>query len=171
MSTRGSIARDPEAARRAADRERKRPPVSGDPHFDAVKRGQPGNAVVVSAPDGAPAFWLVPFEIDGRVCGVARVELTSAVSQIATFGSGPDDRGAWPDASFFERPPRTLVAQAAERHPTLRVDTARLSYDGTPGKWGWRIDTGTGGVVVFITPVGWYAHESERPADPDREGR
>ena len=181
MSTRGSIAPDREAARRAADRERSRPPVSSDPRFEAVRRGQVGSAVPVSSPDGAPAFWLVPFELDGRACGVARVELTSAVSQIATFGSGPADRGAWPEASFFEHPPPGLVAQAAERHPTLESSTARLSYDGTPAKWGWRIDTRPGefedpplsgqeGTVVFITPGGWYTRAVRRAAGANREG-
>jgi hypothetical protein len=144
--------------------------VSDDPQFAAVRRGQIGSPVLVSSPHGAPAFWLVPFHIDGHACGIARVELTAGVSQIATFGSGPDDRAAWPDLSFFDRPPTQFLSEAMQRHPTLRVDAARLSYDATPAKWGWRIETRDGATVVFITPGGWYGSTSRRSSDPNREG-
>jgi len=75
--------------------------VSEDPEFEAVRTAAAGSAALVSSPDGAPAFYLVPFEIDGRACGIARVELSAKVSHVSTFGSGPRDRDAWPDVSFF----------------------------------------------------------------------
>jgi len=170
MSTPGSTALDPEAARRAADRERRRPPVSEDPQFEAVRRAGVGSAALVSSPDGAPVFCLVPFEIDGRACGVARVELSATASHVSTFGSGPRDREAWPDVSFFEHPSAALVAEATRQHPTLQLKTARLSYDGAPAKWGWRIETADGATVVFITTGGWYARKAGQTVTPEREG-
>ena len=169
MSTPGSTALDPGAARRAADRERGRPPVSEDPEFEAIRTAAAGSAALVSSPDGAPAFYLVPFEIDGRACGIARVELSAKVSHVSTFGSGPRDRDAWPDVSFFEQPSAALLAEANRRYPTLQ-NTARLSYDGTPAKWGWRLETVSGSTVVFITTGGWYARNAGQTVDPNREG-
>ncbi len=129
-----------------------------------------GSPALVSSPDGAPAFWLVPFERDNRACGVARVDLSGVVSQVATFGSGPRDREAWPDMSFFEHPPPALVAEAMRQHPSLHAETARLSYDGTPAKWGWRIEARGTPTLVFISPSGWYARDASRTPDAHREG-
>jgi len=144
--------------------------VSDDPQFEAVRRAGVGSPALVSSPDGAPEFCLVPFEIDGRACGVARVELSAKVSHVSTFGSGPRDRDAWPDVSFFEHPSAALLAEAARQHPTLQLKTARLSYDGIPAKWGWRIETVGGATVVFITTGGWYTRNVGRTVTPNREG-
>jgi hypothetical protein len=159
---------DSSRIRTAADRARARPPVSGDPRFDAVGHAGTGTPALVTGPDGAAAFWLVPYDIDGRAPGMARVSLDASRVDVSVFG-GATDRAAWLDTSFFSVPPENLLRAVEAAHPGTRWQAPRLSYDGSPHKWGWRLDADPrGGLVVFLTPGGWYAARSA--GDPGREG-
>jgi hypothetical protein len=141
-----------------------------DPRFAAVRRAAAGTPALVSAPDGSPAYWLVPFDLDGRACGVARVMLDARQVDVSAFGAGPADHAAWPAVDYFARAPGDLVAAAAARHAGLRFAPPRLSYDGSPHKWAWRLETEPPGpLVVFITPAGWYASQGG-PPPAGREG-
>lgn len=170
MSRRESPAPDANAARRAADEVRHKPPVSTDPQFGAVRRASTGAPAIVSDPDGAPAFWIVPYALDDRACGFARVDLQGRVGQVVTFGGGPDDRASWLALAFFAEPPRPSLEEARSRYPGLRAPAATLSYDGNPSKWGWRIDADQDALTIFVTPGGWYTCGSGRTSDPMREG-
>jgi hypothetical protein len=126
---------------------------------------------MVSAPDGTPAYWIVPFYLGARACGFARIDLMGRVSGVATFGSGPADSANWPEVAFFERPPAALVTDARTRYRDLKLERASLSYDGNPSKWGWRIESGQDDrTLVFITPAGWYARGPRDGPDAAREG-
>jgi hypothetical protein len=126
---------------------------------------------MVSAPDGTPAYWVVPFVLEERMCGFALIDRNGRVVQIATFGGSPTDSASWPEVAFFERPPAALVSSARSQYPDLRLEDAALSYDGSPSKWGWRIESGVGdGTLLFVTPAGWYARPPGSVPDRTREG-
>ncbi len=171
MSIPGSPApSDAGRAQVAADRARLKPPVAADPRFDAVRRAETGTPALVRAPDGSPAYWLVPFDLDGRACGVARVGLDARQADVSAFGSGTADDAAWPGVGFFARVPADLADAARASHPGLRWVPPLLSYDGSPHKWAWRIEADPpGALVIFITPGGWYA-SSAAPPSQGREG-
>jgi hypothetical protein len=171
MSTPGSPApSDAVRAQAAADRARLKPPVAADPRFDAVRRAETGTPALVRAPDGSPAYWLVPFDLDGRACGVARVALDARHVDVSTFGPAAADHGAWPHIGFFARVPADVVDAASASHPGLRWAPPLLSYDGSPHKWAWRVEAESpGALVIFITPGGWYVSPAA-PLPEDREG-
>jgi hypothetical protein len=143
--------------------------VSVDPGFAAVRQARVGAPALVTAPDGSPDHWLVPFELDGAVCGMARVDVEARRADVSTFGQGASDRAAWIDPSFFASPPERAVREIAARYPDLAWSAPRLSYDASPHKWGWRLDAvPASGPTLFITPGGWYSRRA--PTDPGREG-
>nr|AHZ45615.1 hypothetical protein [uncultured bacterium] len=170
MSTPGSPApSEAAAARGAADRARARPPVTGDPAFDAVRRAAAGTPALVTAPDGSPAYWLVPFDLDGRACGVAQVALDASRAGVSALGAGSADRAAWPDVEWFARVPAEVLQAVQVRHPGHRWATPRLSYDGSPQRWAWRLDTEPpGALVVFVSTGGWYERGTPAPAAGER---
>jgi hypothetical protein len=143
--------------------------VTTDPAFDAVRRATTGTPALVTTPEGAPAHWLVPFDLAGRACGVARIALDARHADVSTFGAGASDRGAWPDTEWFVRVPAEVLHAVASRYPGARWGAPRLSYDGSPHRWAWRLDTDPpGALVVFVVTGGWYARTA--PPSPDREG-
>jgi hypothetical protein len=171
MSTRGSGApNEAEAIRRAVAAERAQAPVAIDPHAAALRNARIGTPVLVYAPEGEPAFWLVPLIVGRAACGFARVELNRRVSQLAMFGGHADDRRSWPAAAFFKQPPDAMLAEIRARYPDARLSEPMLSYDGSPARWAWRVDVADGGsATVFITPGGWY-ERNPSPGEPNREG-
>ncbi len=161
--------RDHTSIRKAVEAERQKTHVKGNPAFSAVMRGEIGSPAMVHAPEGREAFWLVPFIVGDSACGFARVELSHKVSQIGIFGSGPEDRPSWIDASFFEGPPPEMLDAVRTRYSGPAVSEPVLSYDKTPARWGWRIEIGDQvKTIVFVTPGGWY--EQVPTKDRDREG-
>jgi hypothetical protein len=157
--------------RRAAEAAVARAPVSSDPSMRALREAVVGDAALVRSAVGEPAFWLVPFEVGGRACGFARVELSGRVAQVSRFGAGADDRGSWPEAGFFRRPPARILDEVRTKHPGLPLAEPALSYDGSPAKWAWRIAVGRPVITVaYITPGGWYEKPVPRGALEDRAG-
>ena len=162
--------KESEAIRMLVKAETQKAPVSHDPKFSAVRDGKVGLPVMVNEPEGKPAFWLVPILMGDSACGFARVELAHKVSQIGIFGSGPEERASWIDASFFEKPPPEILAEIRTRYSGSMISEPLLSYDKTPARWAWKIEIrNRTNSVAFISPGGWY----ERKLDEDvstREG-
>ncbi len=127
----------------------------------AVLRADAGTPALVHAPDGAAAYWLVPFVDGGLACGFARVELDGRVSQVGSFGAGERDRGAWPQAGVFEAPPSHMLEELERKHPEAAGQSPLLTYDRSPARWGWRIDLGRSG-AAFLGPGGWYVVQRHR---------
>jgi hypothetical protein len=157
------------AIREAADRARDLEPHRSDPMLAAVRSAVVGAPALVRTPDGAAAYWLVPF-VDGELAsGFARVELDERVSQLGAFGAGPRDRSAWPTASFFAEPPSHLLQEIQQRHPDAAIDTPLLTYDRSPAHWGWRVELGSSKGSAFISPGGWHT-QTPVSSITDREG-
>lgn len=162
---------DHDAIRRAALAEVGRAPVADDPSMRALREALAGEPVLVQSPDARPAFWLVPFEVGDRACGVAHVDLSGRVVQVSRFGGGATDRASWPDAGFFRQPPPRVLEEVRTRHPDVSASDAMLSYDDVPAKWAWRIVVGgPRRAVAYITPGGWYEKPMTRDERQDREG-
>jgi hypothetical protein len=137
----------------------------------ALREAVAGEPVLVQSAAGEPAFWLVPFEVGERVCGVARVELSGRVVQVSRFGAGADDRGSWPETGFFRQPSTRILEKVRAKYPGLPLREPVFSYDDIPAKWAWRIAVGgPRSVVVYITPGGWYEKPASRNGRQDREG-
>lgn len=146
------------AIREAAISALKRGPVHDDPLFSTVRRAKAGSPVPVHGPTGEPAYWLVPFLVQNKVCGLAEVDLVGRVNRVGILGSTPDDRRSWIDSSFFDKPPEDLLTEIRD-HYGAALSTPILSYDASPSRWAWQVSVASGrgvGRLVFITPGGWY---------------
>lgn len=136
-----------------------------------LREAKIGDPALVRSADGAPAFWLVPFESGDRACGFARVELSGRAAQVGIFGAGADDRANWPPAEFFRHPPAGVLEELRAKHPGVPLAAPVLSYDGSPAKWAWRICIGSPPArVAYVTPGGWYEKAAAHGVRPDREG-
>ena len=172
MSRPKSSAREEEEkVRLAAQRALTHPPVRGDRALQAAQQANVGMPALVRTPEGQPAFWLVPLESGRQACGYVRVELSHKIGQVSSFGAGAEDREAWPEADFFHNPPARFISEIRARYPGAALKDPVLSFDGTPAKWGWRIElSNPSGIVVFVSPQAWYVR-SDPPAQPaNREG-
>ena len=152
---RSTVPDDRRSIREAASRQRRAEPYASDPALAAVLQAAVGTPALVRSPEGHPAFWIVPFVEGLSACGFARVELGGRVSQLGSFGAGPLDRGAWPRAEFFEKPPPTSIEEIRQRHPHSTFGEPMLSYDRSPARWGWRIELGGDVGTAFIATGGW----------------
>ena len=165
----GMVTKDQETIKKAVEAERQKAPTRSNPAFSAVMRAEIGSPAMVYTPEGKEAFWLVPILVGESACGFARVERSHKVSQIGIFGSGPEDRPSWIDASFFEKPPSEVLDAVRTRYEGLTISEPVLSYDKTPAKWAWRVAIEDRvKTVVFISPGGWYEQVSK--GDVNREG-
>lgn len=161
--------KDPETIIKAVEAARKQSPVAKDPQFSVVRDSEVGSPVQVRTPEGAPSFWMVPFLIENRVCGFAFVELSGKVSKLGIFGSTPEDYPSWMDASFFKKPPGSILAEIQAKFSGLTISEPIFSYDRSPAKWAWRVEIRNEiKSVIFITPGGWYERLPEE--DNTREG-
>jgi hypothetical protein len=161
--------RDHKKIKKAVEAERQKTPIRDNPLFSALIRSKIGSPAMVFTPEGQEAFWLVPMLVGDSACGFARVERSHKVSQIGIFGSGPEDRSSWIQASFFERPPSETLDAIRARYSGLTLSEPVLSYDQIPAKWAWRIEIADRvKTTVLITPGGWY--EQVAKGDMDREG-
>jgi len=157
--------------RRAVEAQLDREPVSSDPSMRALREAVVGDPALARSAEGEPAFWLVPIEIGKQACGYARVELSGRVTQVSGFGAGADDRGSWPEANFFRRPPARILDDLRAKHPGVPLSEPVLSYDASPAKWAWCIAVGgPPSTVAYITPGGWYEKAASRRPPRDREG-
>lgn len=149
-----------EAIRRAAEAARKQPPAEDDTKFSSVRNAEVGSPIMVYSPEGKPAFWMVPFLVKGLACGFAYVELSGKVSKFGIFGSAPEDRPSWVDASFFKNPPNALFAEIRAKFSGSIISEPIFSYDTSPARWAWRIEVKNKiRTVIFITPGGWYERQ------------
>ncbi len=153
-----STAPDAIAEVRAAVQEAiSRPPVSSDRSMEWLCRCAVGAPVLACSPEGIPAFWIVPLEIDRYACGYAKADLQARVGQIASLGIGAGQSEGCPDSDFFRRPPDGALKEIRGRYAGMVLGEPLFSYDRTPAKWGWRVTVGLPVVkVVFINPGGWY---------------
>ena len=172
MSPRRSSAHDVALIRSAVERALRTPPTAIDPQMRHLCEGRVGKPALVHTPENTPAYWLVPIQIGQAACGFAQVELNGRVTSIATLGAGPGDRAAWPRASFFEKPPPSILREARVRYPELAQARPVLSYDRSPAHWAWRLSAAGAAVSVYITPGGWHhrAASAVPVIEPDREG-
>jgi len=163
---------DAAAVRQIAARAREQYSAAGKPMLSVLRQAEVDPPVVVHAPDGQPAYWLVPYVIGDFAAGFARIGLAGAVSQIGTFGAGPDDRRSWIPRDFFQRPNDRALDEIRAQFADAVISEPMLSYDTSPAKWGWRLTVSRQGrvaAVVFITPGGWY-ERPQGPNPPDTEG-
>lgn len=147
-------------------------PVRDDPSFASVRRGRAGSPVLVHAPSGEPAYWLVPFILHDMVCGLAEVSLEGQVTRLGILGATADDRASWVAPEFFSEPPASLLAEIGARYDVSTLSAPLLSYDGSPAKWAWRVQAARSRATdwaIFITPAGWYERQAGA-ASFDREG-
>jgi hypothetical protein len=136
-------------------------PVASDPAMAALREAEIGAPLLASDDGGAPAFWLVPLLQGARACGYARVDLGGRVAQVSSFGAGPRDTAAWPQAQYFSAPPQQLVDEVRARHADAPLGPARFSFDASPARWAWRIAIGEPpNRIAYLSPSGWY----EKPA-------
>lgn len=151
----------------------KEAPISGDPLFATIRRAKAGSPLLVSTPGGEPAFWLVPFLVQAKVCGLAEVALSGQVSRVSVLGSASEDQQSWIDEAFFAQPPERVLAEIRVRYEGASMTAPRLSYDASPSRWAWRVDAsdqgGAPASTIFITPAGWYERRPDAPRG-DREG-
>lgn len=155
------------AIRAAATAALKQGPARDDPLFVTVRRAKAEAPVLVHDLSGEPAFWLVPFVVQDKVCGLVEVDLAGKITRVGILGSTPDDRHSWFDASFFEHPPETIMADIRTRYGESTLSIPLLCFDGSPSKWAWKVEvmgerSAPGATTVFITPSGWY---ERRPGD------
>lgn len=154
--------RDPEAVRKVVASARKQSPVADDPKFSVARDAEVGSPVMVYTPEGEPSFWMVPFLVKNSACGFACVELSGKVSKVGIFGSTPEDRPSWVDASFFKNPPDALFAEIRAKFSGSTISEPIFSYDTSPARWAWRIEVKNKiRTIIFITPGGWYERLSE----------
>jgi len=135
------------------------PPVTVDLAMAALRDALPGMPLLASDEAGRPAFWLVPLLQGDHACGCVRVDLNGRVVQVSTFGAGPRDTAAWPQAQYFSAPPQRLVEEVRARHPDAALGAPMFSFDASPARWAWRIAIGEQR-IAYVAPTGWY----ERPA-------
>ena len=154
-----------EEIRRSAEQARGSHPGAGAPQFGALKQASAGDPCAVAAPDGAIAFWIVPYVRGGRACGFAQVELSGVVSRVAIFGSG--DPASWVDAAYFRSAPEATLGEIRAKHPRDPLSKPVFSYDLSPARWGWRVEGR--GWTAFITPGGWYERAASQPGRPELE--
>jgi len=146
-----------------------RPPFSVDPKFSHLQYSEIGDPVPLYNPEMMQDSWIVPFVIEGLVCGIALMSLRMEVQRISVFGSRPADRVRWFELDYFERPPAKFYDEVLELYSGQALSEPLLTYDRIPTKWGWRIQvTEEGSVVsnVFIGPRGWY----ERKVGDEKKG-
>jgi hypothetical protein len=172
MSPPKSIAHEDEAkVRLAAQRALTQPPVRDDPALGNLQQASVGTPALVRTSEGQPAFWLVPLESGRQACGYVRVELYHKVATVGAFAIGAESRGAWPEADFFHDPPARFIREIRAMHHGATVKSSMLSFDGTPAKWGWRIELShPPGIVAFVSPHGWYLQSDSSAKAGEREG-
>ncbi|MCB9568868.1 MAG: hypothetical protein H6710_16920 [Myxococcales bacterium] len=138
---------------------RRQPPVADDPRMRALRGARVGAARVIAGPARAPAFWWVPFVVDGLVCGWARVGLDGALGEVAIFGADAEARTSWPPLAFFDAPPAAALAEVAASDAGVTLGEPFLSHDRAPSQIAWRVDVALADGerrVALISPAGWY---------------
>jgi hypothetical protein len=143
---------------------RGQPPYSQEPAFATLRQAETGAPVLVHTPAGEPAYWLVPFIVQGMVCGFAQTSLQGVVMRIGILGGSAGDRAAWIEASYFEQPPREMLAEIRQQYAGAALPEPVFSYDGSPIKWAWRLSIlkeGAAPVEVFISPSGWVERRQD----------
>ena len=151
--------------RRSAEEARRRRPGADTSQFEALRNASAGDPLAVAAPDGALAFWIVPYVRDGRARGFAQVELSGVASRVAIFGSG--DAASWIDAAYFRGAPEGTLAEIRAKHPGDPLSEPVFSYDLSPARWGWRVQGPDW--TAFITPGGWYDRAASQAGRPELE--
>lgn len=152
---------DAKTIRGVAEAARRRLTLAADPPLAAQRIARTGTPAPVHAPHGDVAFYLVPLVHAGRALGYVMVSPAGEATSISSFATSDGDREGGIAAGYFKQPPAVFVRELQGKQPGRRLFKAIFSYDGSPARWGWRIDfvepDGARG-VAWIGPHGWYAH-------------
>ncbi len=148
---------DRETIRKAADAARNQPPVIDDRNFAALRTARAASPVRVYSPAGELSFWMVPFLVKSLACGFACLDLSGKVMRLGIFGSAPEDRASWVEASFFKKPPPGVLSEIRAKYSGFEISKPILSYAASPAKWGWKVEVrNRSKSIIFITPSGWF---------------
>ena len=123
---------------------------------------------MVYTPEGEPSFWMAPFLVKNSACGFAYVELSGKVSKLGIFGSTPEDRPSWVDASFLRIHPMHSLLRFGLNFQGQQYQSLFFSYDTSPARWAWRIEIKNKiKSIIFITPGGGMNNNRRIIADKD----
>ena len=143
-------------------REITRPPFSLDPKFLHLQNAEIGDPVPLFKPERLQESWIVPFLLDGLVCGIALMSLDKVVNRVSVFGFDPLNRARWFSPDYFIKPPEKYHREVRKKYPHRTLSEPLFTYDQTPTRWGWRIQVLRDGFVesyIFINPTGWYVRD------------
>lgn len=134
---------------------------SRDPLFAPWSTATIGRPVLVRAPDGGPAYWLVPVERDGRAIGFVRVTLDGdAVAAGAHYRRSDRTHDAPAYVTGIDSTAALALAQTAVAGTPL--DEPMYVHDGPPGREAWlvRLRDRDGAVrTLFVTAGGTYERD------------
>lgn len=158
------MVKDPGNIKKAVEAARGQSPAGRDINLSALKDAKAGSPFQVFTPEGEPSFWMVPFLQGNLACGFAFVELSGEVSRIGVFGSGPEDKASWIEASFFRRPPPAIMKEIRAKHPDSELSEPLFSFDRSRDRWAWMLKMTKRDHTrahIFIAPGGWHERQPE----------
>jgi hypothetical protein len=138
-------------------------------------RGRWGEAIPVSDTARRPSYWLVPYWVDDRAVGFARIHAEGRLLAIGSLGQ---------PGRALEHYPKTVTGVPATRAWEIFEDCVRLEagetaakpiyvHDGPPGREAWLVETTRGGRPhrwVFVTAAGCYERSAGTALADDLEG-
>jgi hypothetical protein len=136
------------------------PPFALDPTFFFLQNAEIGDPIPLFNPEGFQDSWIIPFLLEGMVCGIAQVSLNNSLIRTSVFGSDPNQKKNWFNPSFLEKPPKKYIKEIRERYQNYRFSDPLLTFDNSLTRWGWRIQIFDNESIIseiFINFNGWYS--------------
>jgi hypothetical protein len=135
-----------------------------DPLFEPWEGARVGDPVLVRTVEGAPSYWLVPVERDGRAIGFVRVMGTGRVAAAGAYYR--DVRSVADSPVVVTRISGEDAAEMALAYvgdkSGARGDVVAgpmFVHDGPPGREAWLVEVEVGGGErrrMFVSPGGVY---------------
>lgn len=120
-------------------------------------------AVLVHDISSRPSYWLVPYRVEGRVVGFARVLGDGRLFAIGSTGRRGRRAGDYPREATGLSGDQARLAVAGALEPGEVATAPIFVHDGPPGREAWLVETRRDGEPhrwVFVTAAGTY----QRPA-------
>lgn len=138
------------------------PPFSLDSSFLFLQNAKIGDPVPLFNPEYVQDSWIIPFLLDGLICAISQVSLNNKLIRVSVFSSTPTKKERWFSPIFFREPPKQYMTEIKGLFQDYQLSYPLLTYDGSPAKWGWRLQVIDAEKVIsniFIIPSGWYVKE------------